>query len=153
MAIFIYNRTQNHVDRLKQLRAKGYENLTASERADYAEYASLGAYNSSDLNRVESAVGTIATALGLTLTTRTWGMWVSPTAADMDRYLGNVVAVRDAALARDATLEFPALPISMEYLTFEGANNIEKILEIVYNMAGQMPTILDESKLDTTTLS
>lgn len=152
MAIFIYNRTQNHVDRLKQLRAKGYENLTASERADYAEYARLGAYNYNDLNRVESAVGAIANAFGLPLTTRTWGMWESPTAADMNRYLGNVVAIRDEALARNATLGFPVLPISMEYLTFEGANNIEKILEIVYNMAGQNPTILDESRLGTTTL-
>ena len=153
MAVFIYNRTQNHVDRLKWLRAKGYENLTASEKAEYADSARLGAYNATDLNRVESAVDELSLAFGLTLVTQRWGSWASPTVADMDRYLSNVVTLRDAALATDSTLEFPTLPSSMSHLTYEGANNIEKTLEIVSNVAPILNAfVLDESTLDNTVL-
>ena len=132
MATFVYNRTQNHVDRLKQLRAKGYENLTAREIAEYNGYASLGAYNASDLNRVESAVAEMAPMLGLTLSTKTdWTYLWQFNQSDATRYINNVVAIRDAALALDATLVFPALPKNMHYFTFESANAIEKTLAIV----------------------
>jgi hypothetical protein len=43
-----------------------------------------------------------------------------------------VAAIRDAVLAMDSTIEFPTLPGSMNHLTFDGANNIERILEIAY---------------------
>lgn len=132
MATFVYNRTQNHVDRLKQLRSKGYENLTASELAEYNGYAAMGAYNASDLNRVESAVAELAPKLGLTLTTKTdWTYLWQFTSADAYRYLNNVALIRGAALALDDTLVFPNLPQNMNYFTFEGANAIEKTLAIV----------------------
>lgn len=135
MAEFVYNRAQKHVDRLKQLRSKGYENLTASEKAEYHGSAALGAYNVSDLNRVESAVAELATKLGLTLTTKTdWNRanWFTP--QNGDRYIANVVAIRDAALVIDSTLVFPTMPTSMHKLTYEGANAIEKTLSIVYDL-------------------
>ena len=133
MAEFVYNRTQNHIDRLKQLRSKGYENLTASERAEYSGYAALGAYNASDLNRVESAVSELASLLGLTLTTKTdWAYYNQFTGFNETRYLGNVVTLRDVALSIDPTLVFPTLPKSMYYFTFERANAIEKVLSIIY---------------------
>ena len=135
MAEFVYNRTQNHVDRLKLLRAKGYENLTASERAEYHGFAALGAYNASDLNRVESTVAELAPKFGLTLTTKTdWTYKSQFVGNDEYRYLNNVKSIRSAALAIDPTLVFPALPSSMSKMTYEDANNIEKTLSIVYDL-------------------
>jgi hypothetical protein len=50
----------------------------------------------------------------------------------MGHYLDDVKSVRDAALAQNSSLEFPELPDSMEGLTWETANNIEKTLYIAY---------------------
>ena len=127
---FITDRSYAHVSRLKKLQSIGWNNMSESQKTEYQGYATKGAYNYTDLNRVETAVAELATMLGLTLTTKTdWGMVDEPSLSDMERYLGNVAAIRDA-YPGDA--EFPALPDSMDYLTYEGANNIEKVLEIVY---------------------
>lgn len=141
MAEFVFNRTQAHVDRLKFLRAKGYENLSAAEREEYHGSASLGAYNYTDINRVEAAVAEISQWFGLDLTTATdrtnWTMPVqysTPGANDipMWKYLENVVAIRDNALKWNDTLVFPPLPETMDNLTWEMANNIEETLYIAY---------------------
>lgn len=95
-------------------------------------------YGYTDLNRVEMAVQTIAgqfssLGIGLDLKTKTdWKLpgnyaqeeW--PVSSQMERYLGNVAAVKQI---------FPntvRLPTSMENLTWTGANNIEKVLQIAF---------------------
>ena len=147
MAEFVFNRTQNHVDRLKLLQKKGYANLSATELEEYRGYAALGAYNYTDINRVEAAVTEIAPLYGLTLNTATnrtyWTtpvQLVTPSMDDvsMPTYLSNVVKIRDAALAVNGALEFPELPDSMDNLTWELANNIEETLYIAYKNA---PTV------------
>lgn len=132
---FITNRTQAHVTALKRLRHKNYYSLTASERQQYLDYASLGAYNYTDLNRVESNVAELAAMIGLSLTTKTdWGYEDAPTWSEMRRYLDNVVAIRDAVAAVE---EYPTLPVNMADLDYEGANAIERVLEIAYmNITG-----------------
>ena len=100
-----------------------------------------GTYSYSDLNRVETAVGEIAAlfpVLGtsLVLTTKTdWGLpgafsveeW--PVASQMQRYLGNVIAIKD-------TFGIPIqIPASMAKLTWSGANNIEKVLQMAMTRA------------------
>lgn len=95
-------------------------------------YARRGAYNFTDLNRVETAVAKIAGLLGLTLTTKTdWGLWDIPTKTEMTRYLSNVVAIRDAC---PVEVEFPTLPDTMAKMNYESANNIERTLELVYGI-------------------
>jgi len=94
-----------------------------------------GVYNYSDLNRVEGGVAQIAgrfqqLGIGLRLKTKTdWGLpgdfsvatW--PTVSQMRRYLENITAIRDQ-------LHLPVpVPHSMEKLTWESANNIEKVLQ------------------------
>ena len=95
-----------------------------------------GIYGYADLNRVEAAVGEIAMLfpqldLGLDLKIKTdWGMpgvfstatW--PVASQMERYLGNVVDVRDAF---HISVQLPA---SMARLTWSGANSIERVLQM-----------------------
>lgn len=94
-----------------------------------------GVYGYEDLNRVEAAVGEIAALfpildIGMDLRIKTdWGIpgvfstatW--PVASQMQRYLGNVAAVRSAF-----GIAIP-LPVSMARLTWSGANNIEKVLQ------------------------
>lgn len=130
MVELITDRTQYHVTLLNRLRRKPWSSMTASEQMDWNGDAAKGAYNYTDLNRVETAVSELAAELGLSLTTKTnWTLWDVPVQADMERYLGNVVAIRDACPGK---VTFPDLPNSMNRLRYEGANNIEKVLLLVY---------------------
>ncbi len=89
--------------------------------------ATKGAYNYSDLNRVERAVEEISERAGLNLTTKTnWAMWDLPLEEDMNRYLSNISAIK-----RHFGINI-ALPTSMNNLTYEYANNIELILGRAY---------------------
>lgn len=127
---FVTDRNQGHVDLLKRLRKIPWENMTESEQALWYGEAAKGAYNHTDMNRVEAAVAELAERLGLELTTKTdWTVWDTPLDADLDRYLANVVAVRDAC---PGDIEFPILPRSMTSLTCGGANRIEEVLKVVY---------------------
>lgn len=95
-----------------------------------------GIYSFSDLNRVEEAVRIAseqaATAgFPLNLQTKTnWGLpgdfsidkW--PVQSQMKRYLNNIAVLKKS-------FHVPTeIPQSMEKLTWTGANNIEKVLEI-----------------------
>lgn len=132
MLQFITDRSQDHVDLLKRLKKKNWSTMTAAEKADWYGDAAKGAYNYTDLNRVETAVEVLAQNLGLNLITKTnWTAWDDPVVSEMERYLGNVVAIRDAC---PSDVEFPALPVTMQKLTYEGANSIERVLLLVYEL-------------------
>lgn len=154
MVELITDRTYYHVTLLNRLRKKPWSKMTASEQSAWYGEAAKGAYNYTDLNRVETAVAELAEMIGLTLTTKTdWTLWDVPVQSEMERYLGNVVALRDAC---PGDVVFPELPDSMNYLTHEGANNIEKVLLLVYEsfshkcVLGEF--ILGECKLGGTTV-
>lgn len=126
----ITDRTQYHVTLLRQLQAKGWNNMTESEKIAWRNEATKGAYNYTDLNRVESAVAELAMYFGLSLPTKTnWGLWDIPLKADMDRYLDNIVKIRNVC---PDSWDIPSPPNSMSRLTYEDANNIEKILVAAY---------------------
>ena len=93
-------------------------------------------YGYTDLNRVESAVAEIASifpALGISVSLKTKTDWklpedfsaeLWPVKPQMSRYLKNVEVIKNL---------FPnsvRLPSSMDFLTWTGANNIEKVLLI-----------------------
>lgn len=130
MLELITDRTQYHVSLLNRLRKKSWSSMTASEQTAWYGEAAKGGYNYTDLNRVEEAVRELAAELGLNLVTKTnWTRWDIPVVSEMERYLGNVAAIRDAC---PGDVEFPTLPVSMSGLTYQGANNIEKVLLLVY---------------------
>lgn len=134
---FITDRTQADVDRLLVLQTKGWNNMTSSEREEWYGVATRGAYNYTDLNRVESAVAEISDSLGLGLVTKTdWGMWDVPTEADMARYLENIATIKAAVSYRNNA---PTLPDRMGGLTYETANNIEKTLVMLYQIVDSVP--------------
>jgi hypothetical protein len=88
-----------------------------------ATEATKGAYNFSDLNRVERAVQEIAELLGVSVTTKTdWKSWDVPTKTETERYLGNV------RLIQDVCGETTVLPENLNKFTYETANEIELVL-------------------------
>lgn len=149
----ITDRSPSHVARLKKLRSIGWNNMTQSQRVEYTGYASLGAYNYMDLNRVEKAVLELAVRLKISLTTKTnWSLWDVPTKSQMDRYLGNVRTIREKCATMGNISDLPPLPESMSSLTYEGANSIEMTLSRAYSLTNPVPMlgttfILGETKL------
>lgn len=151
----ITDRTQSDLYRVKTLAQIGYSNMTDEERSEW-DTAMNGAYNASDLNRVENAVEVLqdillalpddlreyAETLGvawdaffeityslepLVLDTKTdWLIEDIPDSEAMERYLGNVATLRSIM-----EYETDELPDSMEGLTITGANAIEKALELL----------------------
>ena len=137
LALYVYVTTSETVTAGTTTRFVGVMFENGSVRHEYAPYteilptlATKGAYNYSDLNRVERAVSEISDLAGMGLVTQTdWGMWDIPTASDMTRYLNNIKAIKTRYNINIA------LPDSMNQLTYETANNIEKILLAAYQSA------------------
>lgn len=137
LALYVYVTAAVEVPSGTTARFVGVMFENGTTRHEYTPYteilptlATKGAYNYSDLNRVERAVEEISERLGLGLTTNTyWAMWDIPTESDMARYINNV---RKIATAIGSTI---VLPDSMNKLTYETANNIEKILLEAYGGA------------------
>lgn len=121
----ITNRTLADVERVKELSGKGWNNLTEDERAEWLG-GMKGAYNYTDLNRVESTVQMLGNALGLGLMVKTnWNVSDNPTKADIDRYLGNISALKSAIKVQVNTHDVPK---NLNGMTHETANQIEQIL-------------------------
>jgi hypothetical protein len=82
-----------------------------------------GAYNFSDLNRVERAVQEIAELLGVSVVVKTdWSIWDIPMKTDLDRYLDNVRLIQ--SVCKETTM----LPMNLNNLTYAVANEIESVL-------------------------
>lgn len=143
LAMYIYAATDTQVAAGDFVRYNGLMLEFGDERHSYVPYtavlptmATKGAYNFSDLNRVEMAVFEIAEQLGLSLETKTdWGRWDIPKQADMDRYIQNVIAIREACPNRDL---IPVVPGRMNGLTLSTANKIEEILVMANNSINSM---------------
>lgn len=131
---FVTDRTQADVDLVNRLRAKGWNNMTASEQRLW-DQGLKGAYNYTDLNRVESNVAHLSVMLGLTLITKTnWTEWDRPTATEMNRYIGNVWAIREECLRRGGNFRFNPTPDTMNNFNWFYANCIEMDLESAYQV-------------------
>lgn len=126
----VIDRTQEDVEYASEMRSKGVDGMTDKELEKWLE-GLKGSYNASDLNRVETAVeyvsdklASVGIHLGLEVR-KNWAVEDLPHQSDMQRYLGNVQAIRDSIAV---TADTPELTTSMNYLTYEEANDIEKVL-------------------------
>ena len=134
LAAYFYVNTDQSIEAGRVVTFKKVMLEIGEEKHDYAPFteilptlATKGAYNYSDLNRVERAVTEIAKRAGINLTTKTnWAMWDVPTDADMSRYLGNINAIKTHFGINVSA------PTSMSNLDYVGANNIELILSAAY---------------------
>lgn len=98
-----------------------------------------GTYSYADLNRVELAVSQIAeqiTTLGFALSLQTKTDWslpenfsvkTWPTESQMIRYLQNIAEIKKLFIIPTQ------IPETMEKLDWNGANNIEKVLQIAFS--------------------
>lgn len=126
----ITDRTQFDVDRVNELRRKGWANMNTQERLEW-EIGLKGAYNATDLNRVQSAVIYLRERLydfGYTLNIsekKTWTKQDFPTISEMDEYLKDVRVIRNVIAPMTTT---PEVPDTMRGLTYIKANNIERVL-------------------------
>lgn len=112
------------------LKALGWSGMNSEQQAQWT--AGLkGAYNASDLNRVQEAMEYLAgvfASYGYAVSLLPAPVWAEgdiPTVSDMDTYLTNLAALRGVLAVLPTT---PATPESMELLTYVTANNIEQIL-------------------------
>lgn len=126
----ITDRTAHDVDRVKILSEKAWQDMTAEERAEWAS-PMKGAYNYTDLNRVEEAVEYVADRLreygylSIRLSSRRWSAEDVPNANDLGRYFNNVAFLRRAVAVWVST---PETPTSTDDFDEKKANALEQIL-------------------------
>jgi hypothetical protein len=136
----VTDRTAQDVERVLELKNKGWSNMTAEEKAEWTA-GMKGAYNSADLNRVQeatahlnerlSAAGYVAEYVPL----KTWGTKNVPTRTELETYLQNVRSIRDAFVVLDST---PAAPTTMTRFNYLKANAIEQILTDIDRLVTNM---------------
>lgn len=136
----VTDRTQTDVDRVNELAKKGLENMTPEERSEW-EVGLKGSYNSTDLNRVQSAVRYLRDRfanVGYFVDVsdpKTWTMKDVPTRSDMTEYLNDVRAIRGVLTLFNTT---PPVPDTMVGMTYVKANHIEQILLDVDRLLSNM---------------
>lgn len=137
----IFDRKNQDVTKLKTLRTK-VRNRTASTE-EYEEWLTSlkGAYNNTDLNRVGEAINFLSELLnnyGYTNDAKArtnWAIEEKPNPEQMADYLLNLRKIKDAYFVNINT---PDLPVDMDKLTFEEANNIEKMLQDITDLLAYM---------------
>ena len=175
----IYDRTQADVNRVFTLKNKilteGLNALSAEEKAEYMA-GMKGAYNYTDMNRVGQAVAYIANRMtslpselaayraekgvdddpiyevpydpaSVVVSAKTdWVMGDTPTQSIAKTYLNNLTVLRkQLTLPADA----PAVPTTLDQLTYTTANNIEYLLYLIDLTLTEVETEL-YSKIDRT---
>lgn len=132
-ALYLYATTDTAVEPGAFIRYKQLMLESGSVRHEYKPYSAVvptmatkGAYNFSDLNRVEAAMAELADLAGVTLETKTdWTAWDVPLQKDLDRFLYNIAVMKQWF---SVSPDMPELPSSMSRLTYTAANNIEKVI-------------------------
>lgn len=133
LALYLYATTDAAITAGSYIRYNKLMLEMGETKHDYVRYYSVlptpatkGAYNHSDLNRVEAAVAELADRLSFNLETKTdWTTWDIPKPADINRILGNIATIRFWVALPDG---IPETPTSLDNMTYVTANNIEIIL-------------------------
>lgn len=113
--------------------------ITDRTESDVLLGNSKGVYSYADLNRVESAAAMIAeqiTEMGFALQLQTktdwdfpgnFSAWNWPVESQMRRYLQNIADIKRLFVISTQ------IPETMDKLDWNGANNIEKVLQIAFS--------------------
>lgn len=127
----ITDRTQADVDYCAELKAKGWHGMSDAEKSEW-QASMKGAYNYTDLNRVEAAAAYISERVrdfgySLDLVTHvTWSRENLPTNVDFERYFENIAKIRALLAEHKASPPTPSADIST--FGYEEANHVEQIL-------------------------
>lgn len=95
---FIYDRTQEDVDRVQELRNIGWENMTDSEKTEWQQ-GMKGAFNLSDVRRNENNCYVIAQLLNISLVTCKDNLPTYPDKTYFDSLLKNVTKIAECRLS------------------------------------------------------
>lgn len=178
----IYDRTAEDVERVKTLKAQimqnGLPSLSSAERAEFMA-GMRGAYNYTDMNRVGNAVAYIAgrmTALpgqlqayrqahgvaedsiydlpydpsAVSVNPKTdWSVSDIPTQTQIRTYLANISNLRSILTLPSGT---PSPPANLNGMTYTIANNLERILYVIYQRFTEIEAewydLIDRATLD-----
>ena len=93
--MWITDRTQSDVDRVKEIAAKARtDTWTEAEQAEWVA-GMKGALSYTDFNRIESGVLELANILGASVNVKTdWSVSGYLTTSDASRWLANIEAIR-----------------------------------------------------------
>lgn len=126
--VFVYDRTQKDVDRVKELNLK-YLNGTITESEKEKWKQSLkGVLNLSDINRIENNMSVLAEYLSVSLVVKSWRMGDIPRFGDYARIRDGVDSLRGAWVVLPDTPDTPTQPLN----TYQKWNDIEQILHDIY---------------------
>ena len=130
----ITNRAEQDVERVKFLSEKAWQDMTDAEKSEWLS-PMKGAYNYTDMNRVEEAVAFVAERLrefgylSFAPETHVWSAEDIPTESDLFRYFGNIATLRNAITVGAST---PNVPAGIAGFGSSEANALEQILLDVY---------------------
>ena len=99
--MWITDRTQSDVDRVKEIAAKARTGTwTEAEQAEWVA-GMKGALSYTDFNRIESGVLELANILGASVNVKTdWSVSGYLTTSDASRWLANIEAIRSKKIGR-----------------------------------------------------
>lgn len=137
----VFDRTLEDVQYVQQLNTLKLSRMSTEQLTEYLSNLK-GAYNASDLNRVESVVNYLIERLKITgnylnLSTKTsWTTYEYLLFAEAERYLHNVDTIKSCFISPD---NMPDVPTDLDNLNFQEANDIEKILYMVDAIITNIP--------------
>lgn len=145
--IFIYDRTQADVDRVKYLNNRYLQGtITDAEREEWnrnvvckyglayelgligTERGLIGALNLADIQRIEWNMKVIADMLDVSIVTKEWDYNSIPRVSDYRRIRENTNKLQKAWFILTQAPEVPTQPLN----TYQKWNDIEKILHAIY---------------------
>lgn len=126
---FVYDRTQEDVDRVIELHNIVWEKMSAAEKEEWKK-GLKGAFNLSDVKRNENNCYVIAQLLNISLITCKDNLPVYPDKTYFDNLLKNVATLRNAGYRYAETPPVPQQPIN----TYQKINDIERILHDIYEV-------------------
>ena len=142
--MWITDRTQSDVDRVKEIAAKARTGTwTEAEQAEWVA-GMKGALSYTDFNRIESGVLELANILGASVNVKTdWSVSGYLTTSDASRWLANIEAIRSKN-SGSSKISQTSTSTSMDKLTFDTMNQIESILEDIETLAKTYVTFSGE---------
>lgn len=142
--MWITDRTQSDVDRVKEIAAKARTGTwTEAEQAEWVA-GMKGALSYTDFNRIESGVLELANILGASVNVKTdWSVSGYLTTSDASRWLANIESIRSKN-SGSSKISQTSTPTSMDKLTFDIMNQIESILEDIETLAKAYVTFSGE---------
>lgn len=130
----IIDRSAADVARVKALNSKDSAQWTQSERDEYLLASMRGAYNASDLNRVGQACAYLYDLIsgygydipGYVPLRTDWTLYDVPTQSEMSTYINTIRSFKSLWSA------ITDVPVNMDNISYDDANNIERLLREVY---------------------